>query len=573
MHRTLAYIIFITVSLGVAYSIFSLAYRANLNQLTQTGKVRVEQAADRLLGQLEPFQQLPNLLARHPVVVNAVKKEIDPETTNNFLANTALSFGADAIFVVDLNGIVIAASDFEQPYTELGKTWENSAYLQRAFRGGLGFHRGIDARTGARDFFIARGIFDDNAPLIGAVIVRVDVAQLEFEWDSDDAVLAFFDSSNIVFATNRVELRLNYAGTDLQRRQSDTFYFNAEITSFPATRAGNGAKEGIGKAIDTNVLPSSFLVLSERMPRINMMAQIFLDISAAAQNARVLGYLAFAVMLVIGAGILALGQRRRRLADRLRLEAAANARLEARVEERTEQLQLAQEQLVQAGKLTALGQMSAGISHEVNQPLAAIRNFAANGVKLIERGRQQETAANLEQITQQVDRITRIIKNLRGFARNEIEVAEPVNISVVLKDVVKLATKRMRDEKVDLIFQPVAQKLEVMGGPIRLQQVLINLMNNAIDAMVDADEKTLSLSVLELEDEVKILVCDTGSGLADPKRVFEPFYTTKEIGASKGLGLGLSISYGIIGSFGGELTCRNLDKGAEFCVSLRKVKS
>lgn len=571
VRRILPFLVFAIVAGGFALAVYSLAYRANLNQLQRTGTVQLEQAADRLLGQLAPFQQLPNLLVRHPTVVDVLKDPSTVNDANNFLANTALTVGADAIFVLNTRGRVVAASDFERPYTELGREWGNPEFVRRALSGALGFERGIDRRTGARDFFVSRGVIDGVAPPIGAIVIRVDVAQLEFEWEGDQAVIAFFDSANIVFVTNRVELRSNAAGTDLRRHPRDAFYGGVKIADFPFSAAGRDVSGVVGQSLLAGVLPANALVLSEHMPRVDLTAQIFLDVQEAAQNARVLAYLSLALMASAGAVLIALNQRRRRLSDRLQVEESANVRLEARVEERTAQLQAAQDQLVQAGKLSALGQMSAGISHEVNQPLAAIRNFAANGVKLIERDRLDEASDNLGLITQQVDRINRIIKNLRGFARNEVEVAEPVDLNVVLTDAKRLADKRLRDEGVTLNYAPAGQAVMVMGGPVRLQQVIVNLMNNAMDAMAEGDEKQLSLSVEQQADTVRLRVADTGAGLADPERVFEPFYTTKDVGASKGLGLGLSISYGIIGSFGGQLSCRNLDRGAEFCVELRRA--
>ena len=570
--RSLPILVFCLLAGAVAFAVYTFAFRANLNQLRRTGTVQLEQASDRLLGQLAPFQQLPNLLARHPTVVNALRDPNTVQVANDFLANTALTVGADAIFVLNPQGRVVAASDFERPYTELDKNWGNPEFVRRALSGGLGFERGIDARTGARDFFVSRGVIDGVAPPIGAIVIRVDVAQLEFEWEGDQAVIAFFDTANIVFVTNRVELRLNYAGTDLAAHPRDGFYEGVSIPEFPFRPAGVDTDNVVGAAVHTKVLPTQALVLSEHMPRVDLTAQIYLDVHEAAQNARVLAYLTLALMASAGAVLIALNQRRRRLSDRLEVESQANARLEARVKERTAQLQSTQDQLVQAGKLTALGQMSAGISHEVNQPLAAIQNFAANGVKLIDRNRLSEASENLSQISKQVERITRIMKNLRGFARNEVEVPEAVDLAVVLADVVRLAQQRLKDESVTLDHEPLKGPVMVMGGPVRLQQVVVNLMSNGMDAMADADPKILGLRVDVGVETVRIFVTDTGTGLADPDRVFEPFYTTKDVGASKGLGLGLSISYGIIGSFGGTLSCRNLDQGAEFCVELRTAK-
>lgn len=569
--RVLPFVGFLLVAGAVALGVYSFAYRANLGQLQRTGTVQLDQAADRLLGQLASFQQLPNLLVRHPIVVGVLGGAISTEEANAYLVNTALTVGAEEILVLNRQGVVVAASNFEDPYSAVGQTLGRELYVQRALTGGLGYDHSFERRDRGRDFYFARGVIDGQAPPIGVVVVRADVGQLEFEWELDEAVLVFEDEYDVVFVTNRVELVLTRDAEDGMQAEATRLFPREEVKPFPAYTRSDLFGWPVLTFGTGSVLPDHALVLSEYIPRLELTAKLFLDTKTAAQNARVLAYLAVALLALIGAVLIALNQRRRRLTDRLQVEAQANARLEARVEERTAQLQATQDQLVQAGKLTALGQMSAGISHEVNQPLAAIRNFAANGVKLIERDRLPEASENLNLITQQVDRINRIIKNLRGFARNEVEVAEPVDLNAVLADAVRLAEQRLREEAVTLDYAPQETPLMVMGGPVRLQQVIVNLMSNGMDAMADADDKVLGLRIEEGTEVVRLFVTDTGTGLAEPDRVFEPFYTTKDVGASKGLGLGLSISYGIIGSFGGHLSCRNLDRGAAFCVELRRA--
>ena len=571
MRRIFLFMGFLLISSAIALGVYSFAFRANLGQLQRKGHLQLDQAADRLLGQLASFKQLPNLLMRHPVVVGVLSGEVSQYEANNFLVNTALTVGVEEILILDVKGVVIAESNFEEPFSSLGQNLSNENYVQRAINGGLGYDHSFSLHDRGRDFYFARGVIDEQAPPIGIVVVRADVAQLEFEWEVDETVLVFEDEFDVVFVTNRVELVLTRDSEErMPVRASQLFpleevrpfftYVRSELFGFPIFNFRPGS-----------VVPERALVLSEYIPRLELTARLFLDTKAAAHNARVLAFLALALLALIGAVLVALGQRRRRLTDRLQVEAKANSLLEARVEERTLQLQTAQDQLVQAGKLTALGQMSAGISHEVNQPLAAIRNFAANGVKLIERDRLPEVSENLNLIKQQVDRINRIIKNLRSFARNEVEVTERVDLNVVLADAVRLVKQRLQDEAIVLEYSPQTLPIFVMGGHVRLQQVIVNLMGNSIDAMTKANARVLSLSVEEDVDAVRILVVDSGTGLTDPDRVFEPFYTTKDVGASKGLGLGLSISYGIIGSFGGQLSCRNLDYGAEFCIALRRV--
>lgn len=571
MKRMFSFIGFLMIAVAVVVIVYSFAFRANLGQLQRSGNVQLDQAADRLLGQLASFQQLPNLLMRHPIVLGALDGAVSHNVANAFLVNTALTVGAEEILVLNLEGIVVATSNSEEPCSLLGQNLADEVYVQRAINGGLGYDHSFELRDRGRDFYFARGVIDGQAPPIGVVVVRADVAQLEFEWEVDETVLVFEDEYDVVFVTNRVELVLTRDSDDnLSAKAARLFpleevkpffnYTRLDLFGFTILNFGGGL-----------VVPDRALVLSKYIPRLELTAKLFLDTKTAVQNASILTFLAVTLLALIGAVLVALNQRRRRLTDRLQVEAQANVRLEARVEERSSQLGAAQDQLVQAGKLTALGQMSAGISHEVNQPLAAIRNFAANGVKLIERDRLPEASKNLDQITQQVDRINRIIKNLRGFARNEVEVVEPVDLNAVLADAVRLLGQRLRDEAVVLEYTPQIAPLLVMGGPVRLQQVIVNLMSNGVDAMTAVESKTLGLRVKQDVHAVRIFVTDSGTGLADPDRVFEPFYTTKEVGTSNGLGLGLSISYGIIGSFGGQLSCRNLGCGAEFCVVLRRA--
>jgi two-component system C4-dicarboxylate transport sensor histidine kinase DctB len=226
--------------------------------------------------------------------------------------------------------------------------------------------------------------------------------------------------------------------------------------------------------------------------------------------------------------------------------------------------------LVQAGKLKALGEISAGISHELNQPLAAMQNFSENGAKMLDLNKIEDARINFDLIGTQINRITRIIKSLRAFARKEKETIEVIDLQEVIKETLSLSKSRIDFEKVNIEWHPEDKEIMVMGGHVRLQQVVINLLTNAIDSMQNKKNKKIFIKILESGSDVIMSVRDTGDGLIDPERVFEPFYSTKEVGASKGMGLGLSISYGIVGSFGGEMSCSNHKSGgAEFSIKLR----
>ncbi|MEO0830317.1 MAG: ATP-binding protein, partial [Pseudomonadota bacterium] len=231
-----------------------------------------------------------------------------------------------------------------------------------------------------------------------------------------------------------------------------------------------------------------------------------------------------------------------------------------------------QKKLVAASRLAALGEMSAGISHELNQPLGAIRNFAENGKTFLERGRPQDAEQNFDMQIAQVDRIGRIIKSLRAFARNEEQTISAIDLCAVVDSALSLADLRLKREGVTVERHLPPVPVHVLAGQVRLQQVLVNLLGNAIDAMASSDAKEISLDISTEGEAAYLTIGDTGTGISEPDRIFDPFFSTKDLGGSSGMGLGLSISHGIVGSFGGALTCANKPEGgAEFCISLPRA--
>jgi two-component system C4-dicarboxylate transport sensor histidine kinase DctB len=289
-----------------------------------------------------------------------------------------------------------------------------------------------------------------------------------------------------------------------------------------------------------------------------------------------------ALCLAFGAVILQITERRRalaranaqletRVAERTAKLSAANRALRREVSERQEAeaaLKKAQDDLVQAGKLSALGQISAGISHELNQPLMAIRQFADNGAQFVQAGKTDKAGSNLARISALAARMARIISNLRAFARQESEPVTRVDITAVIDQALELSETRLRRDGVTIRWDRPDHPVWVQGGEVRLGQVLVNLFSNAADAMAQSADKRIEIT-LHPGDPVVVAVRDTGPGIAEPEKIFDPFYSTKEVGGAEGMGLGLSISYGLVQSFGGEIRGRNAEGGgAVFLVEL-----
>jgi two-component system C4-dicarboxylate transport sensor histidine kinase DctB len=266
-----------------------------------------------------------------------------------------------------------------------------------------------------------------------------------------------------------------------------------------------------------------------------------------------------------------------RVRDRTRDLDTANARLRAEVEERRtaeHQLRRTQAELVQAGKLAALGQMSAALSHEFNQPLAAVKSYADNAGTFLDRGRIEEARDNVGRISAMADRMAAISKHLRNFARRPQEKIGPVPLGAAIADALDLMQARIGKAGADVVYSSATPEVWVLGGRVRLQQVIVNLIGNALDAMGERAQKVVEIDVVtdgtETEGTCRVDVRDYGPGLSEDAlaQAFDPFFTTKSPG--HGLGLGLSISYNIVRDFDGRLSAANHpDGGAIFTVSLK----
>ena len=548
----------------LVWVVYVTSFRTNLSNLNRTGQVRLAQAEDRLLGQLEAFRELSNFLSRHPAVISAASGRSNPSVINELLLRSALLSGADDIYMLDRFGVVVASSNYEDPFSFIGWDYSRRPDVQSAATGRLGVYHGFEPADQTRDFFYTRGILTNGVKPAGFLVVKVNAALLEFNWRIDENVVAFVDTDNVFFLANRPGLILRH-----ETPGGKTRYPASALRPFYEHSSRTIGPYEIQTFSSGLEIPHEALIANHGIPLIDMTARIFMEASDARRPALLQAALAGAVMAIFGLVLLFFSQRRKRIIDQLAVEEAANALLEARVAERSEQLRQAQGELIQVSKLTALGQMSAGISHELNQPLATIQNYAENAKKLVARNRIDEAVDNLSRISEQSTRMGRIIKNLRSFARKESEPLEQIDIQSVITSSLALSQPRISQAGVEVDRSSQNGPVWVRAGNVRLQQVIVNLLSNALDAVADQDDKQIAIDLRQSDGDVFLLISDNGPGLADPERIFEPFYTTKDIGASKGLGLGLSISYGIIGSFGGDLKARNLaDGGAEFTITL-----
>jgi len=552
--RAMVLVLYLLLAAGIAGGAGWFAYSAALTQLASRGRADLSLASDRLVGQLQRFRQVAVLMADHPALVALAKGQGDRKQAMGLLLATADKTGAVEILLASGKGTVLASSAEKSVVSLSGHP-----HYERAMRGALGTSHARIEDTNQRVFFFAAPILDGEQTQ-GAVVVAVDMEAVEeSDWRGDPQAVFFTDARGVIFVANRSELVLR-----TRKEVGETGGFAPDTVQM-----FNGHE--IWSISSGPYIPRRALHLTQPLPIIGMTGEVLLNTATAQRLAWLQAAAVAAVLFAFGAILFWVTERRRALAARLEMEAKAKADLETRVEERTHELRQAQTDLVQAGKLSALGQMSAGISHELNQPLMAIRSFAENAETYLERGKTDVAGKNLSRISELARRMGRIISNFRAFAKQESEPISDVDIVAVVDAVLEMSEARFVQDNVVVDWTPPAAPIFVRGGEVRLQQVLVNLISNAIDAMEGAPERRIEIAVEADGGKARLRVRDTGPGIEAPERIFDPYYTTKAIGKSEGMGLGLSISYGLVQSFGGDIRGRNhADGGAVFTVELAR---
>ena len=558
---------------GLAAAVWIYGYRQALDSLAERSAADLALASDRVSTQLQIYQELAVLTADHPVL-DGLDTAAGQQEAARRLREVADKTAALDVFYADRSGRVLAFAE-----GVAGGSVADQPYFKRAMQGALGTGHAVLLPEGRRAYFYAAPSFAPGGGVLGALVVVADVQDVEQTWRGSLPAVFFTNRNEEVFIANRPEL--------LFWRRTERLPGSAAEGGDPVSFAveNHGGHE-VWELSGSSYLPQQALHLTVDLPVIGMRGEILVDVAPARRIAALQAAALTAVCLAFGTLLFLATERRRTLAR-------ANVILETRVEARTQALQVintqlrrevherqeaeaalkqAQEDLVQAGKLSALGQMSAGISHELNQPLMAIQQYAENGAAFLEREKPERAAENLTRISSMAERMARIIKNLRAFARNESEPMARVDLVQVINAAVELTTARLETDHVALHWAAPSGPVYAWGDEVRLTQVFVNLINNAADAMMEQDQRAIRIALewpsQQTGARLRVHVRDIGPGIKEPEKMFEPFYSTKAVGSAEGLGLGLSISYGLVQSFGGHIRGCNSSDGAVFTVEL-----
>ncbi len=573
-HPRLALVLAVALAIGVlSVAVWWSGYRQALNGLGDRSASDLALASDRVNTQLQTYREQAVLMVDHPAF-QTLDNQAGARLAVALLRSLADKTGAMDVFYADATGQVLAAAE-----GVAGRDVAAQGYFRRAMQGALGAQPMVLPDSARRAYFFAAPDFGPDGRVRGALVVVVNIEEVEQTWRGSLPAVYFTIEDGRVFMSNRPELLF-------WRRDGDRpGLVPADGAALPLRVRHIGGHE-IWRLGWSPYLPGKALHLSIDLPAIEMRGEILVDVAPARRLATLQAMAMAAVCLAFGTFLYLAAERRRtlaqantalelRVAARTRDLSEANQQLRREVRERQEAeaaLKRAQADLVQADKLSALGQMSAGISHELNQPLMAIQQFAENAQAFLNRNQSDRAGENLARIAQMAARMARIIKNLRAFARNESEPVGRVDLVQVIDAAVELTETRLRDHDVTLDWRPEATgPVFARGGEVRLTQVFVNLINNAADAMLEQDQRHIAITI-NTGPRLSVCVRDIGPGLKEPEKVFEPFYSTKAVGSSEGMGLGLSISYGLVQSFGGNIRGANAETGAEFTVELEYCK-
>lgn len=578
-------------------------------QARSTGQIN----AALLRNNLDKFRALPFVLTQdvdlRAALQGASTRQI--EALDEKLESLSRGVGASAIYVLDKKGLAIAASNWREPATFVGIGYEFRPYFQGSVAHGAAEHFALGTVSHEAGLYLSRRVDDAQGAMLGVVVLKVDFRDLEADWRQANAVIFVTDEHGVVLLGNIPDWRFRVLSplppALAQTLRTSLQFGDAKFQPLPVSPRLQAASSGQlvrtddalpRAAAGTPLLHTTLPVTESPGWTLHQLSPIQAAMNQASANAQLGALLTQGVLAALIGVVL---YRRHRNQERAEQQAAVQQQLAALVDERTAQLRdvnaklvgemderqraetqlhTMKDELVQASKLALLGQVAAGVAHEVNQPVAAIRAYADNATEFLRRHDEGAVRENLGTIAALTDRIGHITGELRAFSRKAGATVGPTDLMEALEGAILLVGPRARRQGVTLQSPPRNHNCRVQANRVRLEQVLVNLLQNGLEALEGTENGRIVIALQDLGGSVQLQVHDNGPGLSDEARarLFTPFHTTKP----DGLGLGLVISRDIVAEFGGELRAARAGdaslsspqapgSGALFILTLRKA--
>lgn len=556
-------------------------YLNALNDLIATGGERLTLYDRSLRGALDQYAYLPYVLSLNADVRIMLQSAFNYEQVNDYLEALKEESGVEALYVMNAVGKTLASSNWREDLSFVGRNYGFRPYFTEAKAGRQGQQFAIGVTTGRPGFFMSQPVHH-NQNFLGVAVAKVDLTPLQEGWREGGETVLVSDANGVLFLSSRDDWRYKTL-TSLSQAQQTMIragrQYGEKGLELLTLETRDVLAEG-QKIVRYDGI--AYLMLSRRLSDFDWQLHQVVPLKPVRERAQAVAIIGTVLaLLMLSLGLYARERRQKQISRRKALEAEAvqrmNVRLQSEIAERTRTetaLRKAQTELVQTGKLAALGHMAAGIVHELNQPISAIRTQAASGRLLLERQKHEMVHDTLAAVTRMTDHMASITAQLKTFARDSATVRERVILQECLEEALTMTTALINERQIDLQRQLTTKPLIVSGDPGRIRQVLVNLLKNAADAMRGSAVRQLEVAITDEGENALISIADSGGGIADKDldELFTPFFTTKEVG--EGLGLGLSISYRIISDLGGTLRAVNRPgDGARFDVRLPLIES
>ena len=544
----------VALLLVIAVATISVTNKLLTDRFTEStrnrAELRIALYSGNLLAELRQNAIVPQLLSRDPALIEALTRS-DYSLSTQRLISFVEEIGAASLMLYDIDGRTVAATDRNR----LGASHRQEAYFVDALRSNSTVFSVIPRDTGGYRFFYSRRIQEGGTNL-GVIAAEVDLQRFERAWAGiSDAVIVTDSTGDIIMATE-----------PRWRGLTESEALSNQTPQSAIERAIKATADWTALPADAYLQGEAVMRLSSRIPFRGW--RITSYTTYASVREKVNGVLALEVMgfaILLALTFYALSRRTAGRAALFQRESAElralNAALQREVAERKrvqQTLAVAEQTLEQSSKLAALGEMSAAVSHELNQPLAAMKTYLAGARLLMQRNRLEEALASFGRIDDLIERMGAITRQLKSYARKGQQQFSPFDMGEALASALSMMEPQLRQRQVQINRILPAEPVQVMGDRMRIEQVLVNLLRNALDATKSERNPTVEI-ILSAGETATLTVRDNGPGIEDLDSLFEPFYTTKQPG--DGVGLGLAISSGIVSGLGGRLTARNGQHG------------
>ena len=539
------------VGTGVLIWLSNIYFTQRFSEATRAdAEAQMTLYSGRLVSELHRNSVVPLLLSRDTTLISALNSD-DYVGTSQRLISYKDEIGAKSIVLLDDGGRVVAASDRR----ELGTVLRDSTFFIEALRSPDTVFTTNGVREGALGFYYSRKM-QSQKETVGVILIEVDLDQLFDRWSTRDSIIFVSDSEGVIILS-----------TERQFRHQT---LEAALANQPALSAVERAWQATGdwnrSVVNANFQGQPLFRLDQKIPfqgwKLSYLAS-FEDVRARVNAVLALELMVLAIVTALGFYFLS----RRAIRQSFLFQAesrelrALNERLQNEIAERErveKDLEVAEQSLAQSSKLAALGEMSAAVSHELNQPLAAMRTYLAGAKLLLQRRRPTEAMSSFQRIDDLIERMGSITRQLKSYARKGGDDLVAVDMRDAVTASLSMMSPQLSQMKVEILTDLPPDPVMVLADQVRVEQVIVNLLRNALDATKLQEDRRITIT-LAGGSTIKLSVEDNGKGIENLDELFEPFYTTKKPG--DGVGLGLAISSGIAKDLGGRLIARNSQSG------------